>query len=261
MVNINLDEYELENLRTVLAKNKKLILLNKFYSRNLPAIENKNTSNLWDKLNFNYHFLEEIKSINPMQWDRIKTVNGWVKSNSKVLDLGFGSGILEDYFLIKKKKISIEGLDISLKSVNKANNKFKNWSFKVGLAEKLPYMDQKFDYVISLEVLEHIVPGKTLYVLKEINRVLIDKGIFIISVPLNEDLNCMVKKNINYNAHVRIYTSELIKAELSLAGFKILKSKELFAFSHNYNIKTLIIKLLFFRIKYSNNILILSQKI
>jgi len=79
-------------------------------------------------------------------------------------------------------------------------------------------------------------------------------------VPLNEGLEAMISKGKNPNAHVRIYTPELIKAELEINGFKILKVKKLFAFHNLYKLKTFIAKYLLRKKSHYNNIIIFAQK-
>ncbi len=70
----------------------------------------------------------------------------------------------------------------------------------------------------------------------------------------------MISRGENPNAHVRIYTPDLIKAELRIAGFKILKEKRLYAFHNFYGLKTLIAKHLLPRKFNQNNIIVLAQK-
>jgi hypothetical protein len=61
------------------------------------------------------------------------------------------------------------------------------------------------------------------------------RGQFIISVPVFEKYTL----EFNPNRHMRAYTPELFLAELNIAGFKIEKVKELYAFSRFYLLKNL----------------------
>ncbi len=76
---------------------------------------------------------------------------------------------------------------------------------------------------------------------------------------MNEGLEEMVKSGFNPNAHVRVYTKELIKAELEMVGFRVVKHRLLYAFHKNYWIKSLLTKL-FGLNKKPNNIVLLAQK-
>lgn len=86
------------------------------------------------------------------------------------------------------------------------------------------------------------------------------KGLFITTVPFNERLELMIMKGNNPNAHVRVYTPELIIAELEISGFQIIWKKELYAFPNFYFLKTFISKYIIPGIRRPNNIILLSVK-
>ena len=93
-----------------------------------------------------------------------------------VLDLGCGDGLTLS--LLKEKGIIGKGLDISKEGVEKA--KMKGFDASVfDFSSKLPFLDNSFDIVISLDVLEHLYDPKNL--LAEASRV--SKGSVIIGVP------------------------------------------------------------------------------
>lgn len=228
--------FQLEHRRATLARAGNLESLIKTYDIKYPEILDLNTSNLWDKLNA----VGITKKINPMAWDRVNTVVSLINNKSKMLDIGFGSYIVENLITQQKKNVKIYGVDISKESVIRAKKKFPHGEFQVGTILKLPYKDKTFDLVLALEVMEHIQPHNTFKALTEVYRVLKKNGHFIVSVPLNENLEEMISEGKNPNAHVRIYTPELIKAELTIAGFKILREKYLYAFHSFYRLKSLL---------------------
>lgn len=247
----------LEDRRTELVKTDKLDEFLRTYSGEIPEIKDKNTGTLWDTLNRKSSF---DKSENPMAFYRIKVVEEMIPDNIKVLDTGFGSGILEERLNKSNKKIDLSGIDISKLSVEYAKKEFKNYSFKVGSILKIPFEDNSFDCVLALEVLEHIKPSYLFQALGEVSRVLKDKGYFIVSVPLNEGLPELLKEGKNPNAHLRAYTPEIICAELEIAKFKILRKEILFAFHKNYLSKSFIAKYIIPGVRKPNNIIILAQK-
>ena len=62
----------------------------------------------------------------------------------------------------------------------------------------------------------------------------------------------------NPNGHTRMYTEDLIKAELKIAGFSVLDFKTLYAFNNYYQVKKTISKI--FRNRWQpNNIVLLAQ--
>ena len=98
-----------------------------------------------------------------------------LNSKSKLLDIGCGTGIMT-------KRVSDQfdakaiGVDISDESIEFANKFYSNdkLSFKLGEANKIPYKNNSFDFIISLDVLEHIENQKD--VIFEISRLLKKKG-------------------------------------------------------------------------------------
>ena len=98
-------------------------------------------------------------------------------SDGSVLDLGCGDGTLFDS--LKLRGNTAEGLDISQEAIKKCEakgHKVKLFDFSNG---QLPYADNSFDYVVMLDVLEHLYNPDTLLV--EAKRV--SKQFVILSVP------------------------------------------------------------------------------
>lgn len=249
--------FDIERVRKKLAQNQQYSKLKLMYSEKLPEINDANNSKFWDILNQDH---KTSQKTNPMAWNRINIVKKLIPRNSnKVLDIGFGSAQLEKKIFLLKKKLQWYGIDISYKSVKRASILYPQGKFKTGNIIQLKFKDNFFDCVIAIEVLEHIKPSLIFKALSEIYRVLKPNGVFIASVPLNENLEEMILRGKNPNAHLRSYSPDLIKAELEISNFKILKEKILYAFNDNYKFKSLIAKLIS-GIRKPNNIIILAQK-
>lgn len=258
------DPFNIERQRTKLASKDKYLELKKTYSSEYPEIKNANTSNLWNDLNKREDLLENS---NPMESDKLKWVSNEIKSKFghsnklHVLNIGFGSGNLEERTLKgNESNFDWQGIDISEESVKTMSRKYKKSSFVVGDILKLPYKNESYDYVVALEVLEHISPKNTFKALNQIISKLKSGGRFILSVPLNEGLEEMVKRGENPNAHVRVYTPELIQAELEIAGFHVLETKTIYAFKSFYHLKTFLVKYLFKNMRQPNGIIVVAQK-
>lgn len=249
--------FELEYLRDKLSANGEIKKLISTYKKGFPEIPNTNSGEKWDKLN-----LEIKKDENPMAYDRIFSLNRYIKGKKKkILDFGFGQGALEDLFKKRGKDLDIVGIDMSSKSVKKAKLKFKDWNFFVGGISKIKRYRKYFDYVVCSEVLEHISPSSVLSTLKQFNSCLKPNGKLLISIPLNEELENLVKIGNNFNSHTRIYTPDIIKSELEISRFKLIKYEFLYAFNKNYLLKKLVARVfgqLFFK---PNVMIVLSQKI
>lgn len=252
--------FAIEVLRATLARKNKLKDLSKTYTKAYPEIPDQNSAKKWDYLNIEGR---DLIQRNPMETDRIniigKLING---TNPSIINIGFGSASLEKKLVSKKKyqKLHWFGIDISHASVKKAQKDLPHGKFSVGDILDIDSKNNTFDYAIAMEVLEHIPPRSIFQALHEVYRILKPGGYFICSVPLNEGLEQMIARGENPNAHVRMYTPQLISAELSLTGFTKVKEKTLFAFHNFYTIKSLIANHLLQQKYKPNNIIILSQK-
>jgi 2-polyprenyl-3-methyl-5-hydroxy-6-metoxy-1,4-benzoquinol methylase len=258
----NNNPFKLEKYRSHLAKERLYGDFVKTYRNTVGAIKNNNSSKFWDKLNQRPYVSQNN---DPMAYHRLIIVTDLLKEiglkQKKVLNVGPGRGDLENLVFTKNEFRDFEwhGIDISTNSIARLRKEFPKGKFNKGKIEKLTYKKNYFDCVVIMEVMEHISTKNTFKALGEANRVLKKSGKLIVTVPLNENLEEMVKKGQNPSAHVRVYTPEVIKAELEISGFRIVETKFLYAFSNNYLLKSLLVKLLPF-LRAPNSMIILCQK-
>jgi methionine biosynthesis protein MetW len=102
----------------------------------------------------------------------------FIANKGSILDLGCGDG----HLLAKLKDqgfTSLAGLDISEVAVEKAKTMGLDAKVFDFFADKLPYPDDSFDYVVLLDVLEHLFQPAD--ILQEAARV--SKKYILISVP------------------------------------------------------------------------------
>lgn len=251
--------FAIERQRSALAKEKAFKKLLATYSKKYPYISDENSAKLWDKLNREHN---TSCSTNPMEMDKLHTVaRNLSQSTGNILNIGFGSGNLEAVISQKigMRNFRWEGIDISVKSVKDAQKKYKGCRFYTGDIRTYKLKNQYYDVVLALEVLEHIQPFELIKVVRKIYKSLKPGGKFIISVPLNEGLEQMLKNGINPNAHVRDYSEELIKAELMLAKFTIEESYLFYAFNTHYGLKKLLPRLIP-NFRQPNGILVIASK-
>jgi len=102
---------------------------------------------------------------------RIKKIIPYLSKEMKILDLGCGDGWLTNHLI--EQEFDCVGLDINIEP----NDTFYN-----GNVNNLPFSDNHFDCIIMIEVIEHISPSHY----SEINRILKDKGLIILSTILPE---------------------------------------------------------------------------
>lgn len=245
--------FSLEFKRQKLAKERKYSDLKNLYSSHLPEIKDLNKPIFWNEI-FSNETLNEMDY--GMVRDRVSTAVSYIPDKKRVsmLDIGAGMGYVED-LISKKNNIDVYANDFSDVSIQNLKKKHKG-NFKKMSIYSLKYSVNFFDVVLILEVLEHIPPSKIFNVLHSINKIIKRNGFLIVSVPMNEGLERMKD---NPNGHVRMYTKELIFAELEMAGFKIKKYKLLYAFNSYYNLKSLIAR--YFKTHNPNVIVIKAQKI
>jgi cyclopropane fatty-acyl-phospholipid synthase-like methyltransferase len=96
-----------------------------------------------------------------------------VRSGSSVLDLGCGAGMLA---LLKRKGVRLAGVDVSPECSLAARRNGYDFTVTSRLSH-LPFADQTFDYVVSLDVIGHIGFEEKDAVLTETARVLRPDGV------------------------------------------------------------------------------------
>lgn len=137
--------------------------------------------------------------------------------NTRVLDFGCGSG----YFIgeLQNKIPNSYGIDMSDEAIDFGKSKgVKNLS--VLKENKIDFPNNYFDYVFSMDVLEHLEDEK--WAIEEISRVLKVNGKFVIMVPAYMFL-WGVQDEVAH--HYRRYTlKKLTKLVMKNGNFQIKKS-------------------------------------
>jgi SAM-dependent methyltransferase len=108
-----------------------------------------------------------------MRFARTMWVFDNVRAKSEVLELGCGAGMLA---LLKRKGVSLTGVDLSEECTLAARRNGYDATFTAQLSN-LPFADASFDYVVSLDVIGHILSEEKDAVLAEIKRVLRPGGV------------------------------------------------------------------------------------
>lgn len=253
----NTSPFDLERQRDILAKKGKLNELRRLYGKELPEIEDLNTGSLWDRLNFESEFRPYS---NPSAYDKLKIVAKLIPNGCKtILNIGVGSANLEKLVLVGKKEIKWVGVDISSEAARRAQEIFPTARFHNSSILKTSLKNNGFCTAIAMEVLEHIKPSEIFSTLKKIRGLLKKGGTLIVTVPINEDLENLVNSGKNSNAHLRIYTKDLIEAELKIAGFRVIKMLKIYAFRRQYALKKVIVTILPW-LREPNNLVIIAQK-
>lgn len=186
------------------------------YSGNYPEIGDISTAEKWDGLS-------ERDNVPEIRIKRLERVVRLIDFDKKILDIGVGWGDIVPILHRYNNEVDYTGIDFSAELIKRLCSKYPAQKFIHTTVETL---NEKYDCVLVLEVLEHIVPSKVLDFLEKIRMILEEKGVLIVTVPLNENLknNTFICGKcgcyVNRMGHVRSYSLNLIKAELTIAGFK-----------------------------------------
>ncbi|HMF55321.1 MAG TPA: class I SAM-dependent methyltransferase [Pyrinomonadaceae bacterium] len=119
-----------------------------------------------------------------IRWARTLWVYDNVRRNSRVLDLGCGGGVLA---LLKRKSVTLIGVDISDACASRSHANGYDAAYVARLTA-LPFPDNSFDYVVSLDVMGHVEFAEKDAVLAEVRRVLRPNGVTLHGIEsMNRD--------------------------------------------------------------------------
>jgi len=146
--------------------------------------------------------------------NRYAFVSQYVKGKD-VLDIACGEGFGSRYLKLKGAKRVIGG-DISDKAIECARNFYceKGIEFMLMDAQRLPFRNNSYDVIVSLETIEHV--RHSIEFLKECFRVLRGGGIFICSTP-----NGQVTPKIKSPDHIKEFSPKEFKGLLEEVGFHV----------------------------------------
>ena len=114
-----------------------------------------------------------------------KCLKNGLSPSSEVLEIGCGIGTFTSLLIDVVKKGEITSIDISDKSIDIAKNTYteKNVDFISGNAVTYDFGNQKFDYIILPDVLEHIPFEEHHKLFQKISQLIKKDGKIIIHIP------------------------------------------------------------------------------
>ena len=110
---------------------------------------------------------------NPKYWENVvPTFQKFydLKAGMKILDIGSGKGFMIYDFMRLIPGIEVHGIDISEYAIEETLEHVKPY-VKVANAKSLPYEDNQFDLVISINTIHNLIENDLRIALSEINRV------------------------------------------------------------------------------------------
>lgn len=111
----------------------------------------------------------------------------------RVLDIGCGVGY--GAAMLAEVAEEVIGIDISSATIEFASHKYDGPQFLQMDCRRLKFETESFDLVVAFEVIEHIYEQHEL--LAEVNRVLNQIGVFIVSTPEREKYNQLIMEEPN----------------------------------------------------------------
>lgn len=108
-----------------------------------------------------------------------------LKDGHRILDVGCGKGFLLKDLLLENKNLNVFGLDISQYAINNSEEEVFG-RIHLGTAESLPFPDNSFDFVISLNTIHNFKRNNAIKAVKEIERVSKGKSFIQVDSFYNE---------------------------------------------------------------------------
>lgn len=148
-------------------------------------------------------------------------------AGERILDVGCGTGILEEKLLQDVPQRAITGVDASSNMLARARHKLgrvPNVSFVRADARELPFPDASFDVILTSSTLHYI--EQPVAALREMRRVLRRSG-RLFALDWSRDFPIMRLRDVVLQAvdpaHVRMYTSDELRRLFRDAELDILR--------------------------------------
>lgn len=125
-------------------------------------------------------------------------------AGKRVLDVACGTGY--GSAVLARTAQSVVGVDLSPGAVAAAGAAYAspNLRFICTDAQRLPFDDDSFDMAVSFETIEHLPPAGVEAYLRELHRVLVPRGILLLSTPERDSYSLGGASGNPY--HVREFT-------------------------------------------------------
>lgn len=145
----------------------------------------------WDKV---YESVSDREANGALWLDKYEDILAKSKS-IPIIDLGCGLG--NDTFYLKKRGYEVISCDFSENALKKLSSSIDNLKVKCfDMKDGLPFEDNCAKIVVSDLSLHYFTWNETQNILKEINRILMDKGVLLCRVNSINDINYGVGQGI-----------------------------------------------------------------
>jgi len=132
-----------------------------------------------------------------------------LNDNARILDVGCGKGFMMYDFKKLMPNIEIIGLDISQYAYDNAVQDMKPYII-IGSAEQLPFVDNYFDLVISINTIHNLALERCRDALREIQRVTSNNAFITVDAWRNE-VECSNLLKWNLTAQTYMHVNDWLK--------------------------------------------------
>ena len=144
-----------------------------------------------------------------------------------ILDYGCGKGKVLLEIRKMNPKAHLYGLDVSKEGLHSAKKIVSSATIRQIMADKpLPLASDSVDFVISLDVIEHVYDVELL--LTEFSRILKSEGTLIVSTPYHGLIKNLIISLVGFEtvfdpigSHIRFFTKKSLMRCLESSGFSI----------------------------------------
>lgn len=176
-----------------------------------------------DAEEFDYFRSERLTTEEKRRTEYILDLCG-IRKDMSILDIGSGRG----WFSIAaaRKEAQVTAMDLSETNLQRIHELEPQVRTVFGDAGAMPELDQKFDLIVLLEVLEHLVePEKAL---QNCRALLNPGGVLLITVPYKETIRYSLCIHCNrktpFDAHLHSFDRHKMKTILHQNGFRLTTS-------------------------------------
>lgn len=149
-------------------------------------------------------------------------LTGRLAPNSKLLDIGCGSGIPITKLLAKDHDLT--GVDISPRQVERARALVPEATFLEGDITQLSFPDGTFDAIVSFYAIIHIPREEHRELFRRVHRMLKRGGFLLATLGSDAWESTQEYEPFGVKMHWSHYGAEEYDRMLSMTGFRILKS-------------------------------------
>lgn len=185
----------------------------------------KDVQEFWDSVADIYERENNNVKVHAIHYQRFIEAVKYIDAtgNKRILNIWSRTGGAIPFLRKLNPDINIVNCELSLNMIKIGKERYTEENFIQCSLHDFPFVDRKFDYVLSLEALEHI-PNPELF-LQEVKRVLKKGGVLVMSTPAATTEILRKAYEIFFSDHGegphKFLSSSAVKKLLSQAGLRL----------------------------------------